>query len=221
MTDSLCVYPLKTIEYKEAWQRQASLFEAMLSQKIQGKQASLGHLLFCEHPPVFTLGKNGKKENLLVSEDLLGKEGIQLFQTDRGGDITYHGYGQLVLYPILDLDHLKIGLREYVYLLEEVIIRSLAEMDMLAQRIKGASGIWIGEQKKICAIGIRASKGITMHGLALNVNTYLAHFAYITACGLEGKQTTSIQKEKAQAYSLSEISEWVLRHFLEVFGLDT
>ncbi len=215
--DNLTVHSFQTIPYKEAWRWQASLFEEMQSQSKENEY--IGHLIFCEHPPVFTLGKNGQKENLLVSEERLEKEQIEIFQTDRGGDITYHGYGQLVVYPILDLNKLKIGIREYVDRLEEVIIQTLQSTGIHSGRIKGASGVWIEENRKICAIGIRASRAITMHGLALNVNTHLAHFEYITACGLEGKETTSIEKEISKKIALSEISQEVLKNFISVFEL--
>lgn len=219
--NTLHIYPPQKIDYQKAWEWQTALFEEMRQYKLSHKVSPcLGHLLFCEHPPVFTIGKNGQTQNLLISKAQLEAEHIQLFETDRGGDITYHGWGQLVVYPVLDLDALKIGVRQYVYHLEEVIIQSLKEMGIEATRLVGAAGVWVAQQRKICAIGIKASRGITMHGLALNINTYLPHFEYIIACGLKDKASTSIEKELGTTFSMEEVAEIVLAQFSAIFNIE-
>ncbi len=221
-SNTLHIHPLQKIDYQKAWEWQTALFEEMRKYKLTHKVSPcIGHVLFCEHPPVFTLGKNGQTQNLLASKAQLEAESIQLLETDRGGDITYHGWGQLVVYPILDLDTLKIGVRQYVYQLEEVIIQSLKKIGLQATRVEGAAGVWVERQRKICAIGIKASRGITMHGLALNVNTYLPHFEYIVACGLKGKGTTSTEKELQKSFSVEVISEIVLEQFLTIFDIQS
>ncbi len=221
-SNTLHIHQLQKIDYQKAWEWQTALFEEMRQYKLEHKSSPyLGHLLFCEHQPVFTLGKNGLVQNLLVSKTKLIEEQIQLVETDRGGDITYHGWGQLVVYPILDLDFLKIGVRQYVYQLEEVVIQSLRKIGIEAARLEGAAGVWIAQQRKICAIGIKASKGITMHGLALNINTHLPHFEYIVACGLKDKSSTSIEKELQKSLSMEEMEKIFREKFLEVFGIGT
>lgn len=204
------IHSLESIRYADALKKQQLLFEEMLQQKNNPDRNLVGHLLFCEHPPVFTLGKNGKTNHLLIDAQTLANENIEYFPADRGGDITYHGYGQLVLYPILDLDLLKIGLRQYVHTLEQAVIQTLQLLNLPAQRLEKAAGVWLNPNEKICALGIKASRNVTMHGLALNVYTSLKHFDYIVACGLEGKKTTSILEKTGKKYPLTIIADMLL-----------
>ena len=210
-------------EYKEAWDYQEALF-ARLTATAEIRGSSAGHLLFVEHPHVYTLGKSGESANLLVNEDFLKAKGAQFFRINRGGDITYHGPGQLVGYPILDLNKLGIGVRQYVHLLEEVIIRVLAGYHIVASRLEGAAGVWIdpqipGKVRKICAIGVRASKNITMHGFAFNVNTDLSFYNYINPCGFTDKGVSSMQLELGSVVDFEEVKNKTLQKFSEVFGL--
>ena len=200
----------------------------------------LQQILLVEHPPVYTLGKSGHAENLLVGREALEAMGAQFFHIDRGGDITFHGPGQLVCYPILDLERLGIGLRAYIDALEESVIRTVAEYGIRAERIAGASGVWVGAgiaqegdhrtadgggkctpagaPRKICAIGVRSSRYITMHGFALNVTTDLRYFSYINPCGFVDKGVTSIEKETGAQPSLEEVARRFAAHFGELAG---
>jgi lipoyl(octanoyl) transferase len=208
-------------EYKTVWDYQETLF-AKLTSEADNASSLAGTLLFVEHPHVYTLGKSGKASNLLVNEDFLKSKGAQFYHINRGGDITYHGPGQLVGYPILNLNRFGIGVREYVHRLEETIIRVLAHYGIEAGRLEGASGVWIepevaGKARKICAIGVRASKNITMHGFAFNVNTDLNYYNYINPCGFTDKGVTSMQKELGSALDFEYVKKLSLKAFLEVF----
>lgn len=214
---------LKTIEYKEAWNYQQQLFDATIGHK-QNNESTENHVLFCEHPHVITKGKNSEAANVLLSEELLKMRGVSLFQIDRGGDVTYHGYGQLVGYPIFDLESLKIGLRQYIFKLEEVVIRLLAEYNILAGRLKSAAGVWIDfhdetKARKICAIGVRSSRFVTMHGFALNINTDLSYFSLINPCGFIDKGVTSMEKELGEKIDMDEVKDKCRIIFEEVFAL--
>lgn len=187
-----------------------------------------GTILLVEHPPVYTLGKSGRAENLLVDRDSLAALGAGFFHIDRGGDITFHGPGQLVCYPILDLERLGLGLRDYIGALEEAVIRTVAEYGIEAGRVVGASGVWLGEGaipggrgpvRKICAIGVRASRYITMHGLALNVATDLAWFARINPCGFADRGATSIERETGRSVAPAAVGERLLRHLGATLGV--
>lgn len=183
------------------------------------------HLVFCEHPPVFTLGKSGNISNVLISESEMESKGISFYRTNRGGDITFHGQGQIVGYPILDLEKLGTDIGLYLRNVEEVIIRTLSDFGIVAGRSKGETGVWIdadekGKERKICAIGVRCSRWITMHGFALNVNTDLSYFNHIIPCGIENKQVTSIQKELGADVDINEVKKILLKYFAEVFLLD-
>lgn len=207
-----------TIDYLEAWSRQQLIFNRLLEQKqLHLDTKGLEEIVFCEHPHVYTLGKNGKPNNLLINEDFLEKINASFHKIDRGGDITYHGSGQIVGYPILDLENYKLSLKEYIYLLEEVIIRTLAEVGIVSERLEGATGVWIEKDtpraRKICAIGVRASRYVTMHGYALNVNTNLEYYNYINPCGFVDKGVTSIQKETGITYPIEEISDLIKKYF--------
>ena len=186
------------MEYGKAWKYQEELFNEIIEAKKAGKEIS-NHLLFCEHPHVYTLGKSGQDSNLLVNNLTLKEKGVSFFRTNRGGDITYHGPGQIVGYPILDLEAFTMGIRAYIELLEESIIVLLREYGLTASRLEGASGTWLDvgspQARKICAIGVRSSRYVTMHGFAFNVNTDLDYYNYINPCGFVDKGVTSLEKE--------------------------
>ena len=193
---------LGTMEYGTAWDYQEELFNRLVEFKRapSGQERPLQYLLFCEHPHVYTLGRSGDESNLLIHEDFLKKIGATYFRTNRGGDITYHGPGQIVGYPILDLDYIGVGLKQYVTLLEESIIELLEVYGIKASPMEKATGVWLDadhpvKARKICAIGIRSSRYVTMHGFALNVSTNLEYFSYINPCGFEKKGVTSMERE--------------------------
>ncbi len=189
-------------------------------------QTSTEHrLLMVEHPPVFTLGKNGKREHVLVSEEQLEKLGIEFFHINRGGDITYHGLQQIVGYPIMDLDKFKTDLGWYLRSLEQVIIDTIAEYGLKGERSAGETGVWLEPEnpfmaRKICAMGIKCSRWITMHGFALNVNTDLSHFEYIVPCGIQGKTVTSLEKELGQKLDYQEVKDKIKKHFANIFDCE-
>lgn len=209
-----------TIEYGAAWELQKELFAAVSDARKEGSEI-MHHLLLCEHPHVYTLGKSGVEENLLVNPEFLKSIGATYFRTDRGGDITYHGYGQLVGYPILDLERLGLGLKEYVHLLEETVIDTVAEYGIDAGRLEGATGVWIEPEtaraRKICAIGVKASRFVTMHGFALNVSTDMGYFSHINPCGFIDKGVTSIVKEMGSDPGMEDVKRVYKVHFQEVF----
>lgn len=207
--------------YKEVWDYQ----EHLLQQKIKAKQTLQfkdDYLLYVEHNPVYTLGKNGKEINLLVNKDFLTDKGIEYFRINRGGDITFHGLEQLVGYPILDLDNYKTDLGWYLRSLEEVIILTIKEYGLQGERSKGETGVWLdanvkGKARKICAMGIRCSRWVTMHGFALNVNVDLNYFNFITPCGIADKKVTSIKKEIGYDVPMDEVKKRLIKNFEMVF----
>lgn len=205
--------------YGDVLQLQTKLFENNLALKNQGKLAE-NHLIFCEHQPTYTLGKHGKKENLLFDP---ASAGADFFRIDRGGDITFHGEGQLVVYPVFDLDNFGIGTATFVNLLEETIIKTLAEYGISASRLDGAPGIWVNVNsrfpKKIAAVGIKVSRHVTMHGIAINVSTDLMWFTKIVACGIADKGVTSILEETKKALSVSEVAEIFLEKFKMILSI--
>jgi len=212
---------LGTIEYATAWDCQHKLFADALSLKEKGLQAQ-SHLLFCQHPHVITIGKHGDKNNLLYQENYLKQKGVSLFQIDRGGDVTYHGPGQLVGYPIFDLESFGIGLRQYICNMEEILIRFLASYNVQAERLPGAAGVWIdtatpARTRKIAAIGVRSSRFVTMHGFALNINTDLSYFSLINPCGFTDKGVTSLEKELGHKVDVEEVKAKMKSLFEEVF----
>ena len=201
---------LGLIPYREAWDYQEKLYSGLMARKISGEKIFPGYLLFCEHPPVFTLGKSGSKENLLINEQMLAQRGIEFYRIDRGGDITFHGPGQIVGYPILDLEQLQLGIKSYIEKLEEAVILVLKEYGILAGRLPGATGVWLEPQKpsvarKICAIGVKAGRHITMHGFAFNVNTDLSYYQYINPCGFVDKGVTSMQKDLGTIQDMEKV----------------
>ena len=201
------------VPYADAWKRQTVLFEALVEAKKQGKSTD-GRIITCQHPHVYTIGRSGKEQNMLMSEQQLQRIGATYYHIDRGGDVTYHGPGQLVCYPILDLENYELGLKGYVHLLEEAVISVCASYGIPAGRVEKATGVWLDgdgpKARKICAIGVRSSHYCTMHGLALNVNTDLRYFSYINPCGFVDKGVTSLQKELGREVSFEEVRERLL-----------
>jgi len=209
------------IPYSQAYEQQKELFTIALQNKAESNTVE-NKLILCEHPPVITMGKNGLSANLLFSEKTLKEKNVELYQVDRGGDITYHGPGQLVGYPIFDLESFHIGLKEYIHRMEEVIIRTVALLGIKAERLDGATGVWIdtgiaGKARKIAAIGVRSSRYITMHGFALNVNTDLSYFRLINPCGFTDKGVTSIEKETGHIQDMNVIKESLKTNFEQLF----
>lgn len=216
-------------EYKETWDRQEELLKGIVDIKRVNGRLPEGQyvktpnwLIFVEHPHVYTLGKSGDEKNLLLNYIQLQAKEATFFRTDRGGDITYHGPGQIVGYPIIDLENFGIGLRQYIYNIEEAIIRALAEYGIEAGRDPKATGVWIDVGKpsarKICAIGVKSSRFVTMHGFALNVNTDLEYFKHINPCGFTDKAVTSIEKELGEKQDFEKAKAIVLTKLLELFG---
>lgn len=213
-------------DYKETWDLQQQLFQSIIDIKSLNKKQNTqtptpNYFLFVEHPHVYTLGKSGKIEHLLASQNELSAQGATFYKIDRGGDITYHGFGQIVGYPILDLDNFFTDIHKYLRFLEEVIIRTLAEYGIKSERSQGETGVWLDVgtpfARKICAMGVRSSRWVTMHGFALNVNTDLGYFDKIIPCGIKDKAVTSLQSELGRLIPLEEVKEKIKKHFLELF----
>lgn len=215
---------LGTVPYKEAWDFQENLMKQKVSKKIDtaNNEVIQNHLLVCRHPHVYTLGMHGNQENLLLNSVALQEKGIEFYKTNRGGDITYHGPGQLVAYPILDLEQFGSSIKIYLRLLEEVIIKTISDFGIEAGRIDGVTGVWIDPEnrnaRKICAMGVRCSHWISLHGLALNVNTDLNYFKNIVPCGITDKGVTSIAVELGRVIDENEITEIFIEKFGEVFN---
>ncbi|MFI5134119.1 MAG: lipoyl(octanoyl) transferase LipB [Chitinophagales bacterium] len=232
---------LGQMDYKTAWDYQESLLKENVRRKslvyslesgvnedllptADSRLPTQHYLLFVEHPPVYTLGKSGNLENVLINEEMRTKKGIEFFHTNRGGDITFHGPGQIVSYPILDLEKFTTDIGKYLRNIEEVMIRTLAEYNIKGDRSPGETGVWIdpdvkGKERKIGAIGVRSSRWITMHGFAFNVNTDLNYFNYIVPCGIGNKQVTSLEKELGKKVDFEEAKEKVKRNFEKVFDV--
>jgi lipoyl(octanoyl) transferase len=234
---------LGLIEYKAAWDLQEKLLKENVDIKSSNKllisieqdddgrpttddqQITTHYLILCEHPPVYTLGKSGHIENLLLQDEEIESRGIQFFKTNRGGDITFHGPQQIVGYPILDLERFYTDIGRYLRELEEIIIRTLAIYNIKGERSNGETGVWIdvgipGKERKICAMGVRCSRWITMHGFALNVNTELDYFNNIIPCGIQNKQVTSMEKELGSKLDFEEVKEKLKKSFEEVFNIE-
>ncbi len=221
---------LGTMPYRQAWDLQESLLQENLELKkaaagLQAVPATRHHLLFVEHPPVYTLGKSGKEEHILISAAEREREGIEYYPTNRGGDITYHGPGQIVGYPILDLEKFRTDIGYYLRNLEEVMIRVLAEYGLKGDRSPGETGVWLdpdrkGHERKICAMGVRCSRWITMHGFAFNVNTPLHYFDRIIPCGIQDKAVTSLEKELGAPLPFETVKAQVKQKFEEVFDVE-
>lgn len=218
-------------DYKETWDYQEKVFQNIVNKK-KGNAVSepgsdepgYGTLIFVEHPHVYTLGKSGSESNLLLNFIQLQAKEASFYKIDRGGDITYHGPGQIVGYPILDLERIGIGLRRYIWLLEESVIRTLSGYGIPATRLEGEAGVWLdpeiqGKTRKICAIGVRASKFVTMHGFAFNVNTNLEYFNYINPCGFTDKGVTSMEKELGVKQDMEGVKSSLKENLMEIFNL--
>lgn len=220
---------LGIIDYKKAWDIQEKYLKGIIDIKVFNRKISDSehkktphYLLFCEHPPVVTLGRSGSMDNLLFNESFLAQRGVQFYKNNRGGDITFHGPEQIVGYPILDLDHFFTDIHKYMRLLEEIIIRTIAEYGIKGERLQGATGVWIdvglkGRERKICAMGVKCSRWVTMHGFALNVNTDLSYFDLINPCGFIDKGVTSMEKELKRKIDLDEVRGILKKHFSELF----
>ena len=220
------------IDYAECWDYQRRLFDALVARKaclrrdsaapcqtpIEVEEgAEAGYLITCQHPNVYTLGKSGKASNLLVDQNFLDRINATFYKIDRGGDVTYHGPGQLVVYPILDLERIGISLREYIYMAEQSVIDTIAEWGVVGERSEGATGVWIAAGggrplRKICAVGVRSSHWVTMHGLGFNISTDLRYFGYINPCGFTDRGVTSLSAEVGRPIEVSEVESVLLRH---------
>ena len=206
-------------EYQAAWDYQEDLLRETVKVKAGIENAETSHyLLFVEHPPVYTLGKSGKEDHVLIDETTRLSKGIEFYRTNRGGDITFHGPGQIVGYPILDLEKFYTDIGKYLRNLEEMIILTLQEYGIKAGRSSGETGVWI-DDRKICAIGVRTSRWVTMHGFAFNVKTDLSYFNHIIPCGIPDKQVTSLEKELGREVDISEVKQLVKRNFEKVFDV--
>lgn len=223
---------LGLIDYQQAWDYQTSLFNSILEVKSKNRTAvdsdqliTDNFLLFCEHPHVYTLGKSGNEDHLLIKKEELSAIGATYHHINRGGDITYHGPGQLVGYPILDLENFFTDIHQYMRLLEEAVIQTLAEFNITAGRVKGLTGVWLGiddpgKQRKICAMGVKTSRWVTLHGFALNVNTDLTYFDKMIPCGIQDKSVTSMQKELKSVVDLDIVKRILKEKLAELFNMD-
>lgn len=221
---------LGTQDYQPTWDYQEELLKKNLETKISNREhpenqkMTDNHLLFVEHPHVYTLGKSGHEENLLANQDKLKEINATYVKVNRGGDITYHGYGQIVGYPILDLENFYTDIHRYMRDLEEVIIRTIAEYGLKGERSQGETGVWLDVGKpyarKICAMGVKASRWVTIHGFALNVNTDMKYFEYIIPCGITDKQVTSLKRELEKDVDIEEVKSKIKKHFTDVFDCE-
>ncbi|MCH1612578.1 MAG: lipoyl(octanoyl) transferase LipB [Flavobacteriales bacterium] len=221
---------LGLIDYKQCWDYQTKLFDATVQLKIQSRKfpdnsvSTKNHLIFCEHPHVYTLGKSGDLKNLLIDGQKRREKNISFYKINRGGDITYHGPGQLVVYPILDLDYFFSDIHKYLRLLEESVILTLQDYGVAGQRIEGLTGVWVDDKKetprKICAIGVKCSRWVTMHGIGFNINSNLDYFNHIVPCGIEDKSVTSLQKETNQEIDMKVLKLRFKKNFKILFGIN-
>ncbi len=222
---------LGSIEYKDAWDYQEKTFAEYLKIKAQNRDLPIdkqieieGKVLFCEHPHVYTLGKSGEQNNLLINDEFLNKIHASYFKTNRGGDITYHGPGQIVGYPLIDLERFNLQVKQYIANLEQSIILTLKEFGIESERLEGATGVWLdvgtNKVRKICAIGVKASRFITMHGFAFNVNTNLEYFNHINPCGFVDKGVTSMEKELGKRMDIEKVKDVLKEKMEEVFGMN-
>jgi lipoyl(octanoyl) transferase len=220
---------LGLLDYKQCWDMQEKVFENVVARKVRNRdlpshqqEETQHHFFFVEHPHVYTLGKSGHEEHLLLNEDQLEEKNASYYKINRGGDITYHGPGQIVGYPILDLDHFFTDIHKYLRLLEETIILTLAEYGIKSGRSEGETGVWLDADnpvraRKICAMGVRCSRWVTMHGFALNVNCDLNYFGNIIPCGIKDKAVTSMKQETGKEIPLAEVKEKIKKHFSALF----
>lgn len=223
---------LGKIDYKQAWDYQADVFNRVLAVKAENRtrsddqqQHTDNYVIFCEHPHVFTLGKSGNADHMLIPKDVLARIGATFHHINRGGDITYHGPGQIVGYPILDLENFFTDIHKYMRALEEAVIQTLAEYSIVAGRIPGLTGVWLDADstrraRKICALGVKTSRWVTMHGFAFNVNTDLEYFNHIVPCGINDKAVTSMEKELGKAVAMHEVEAVLKEKFAAQFGIE-
>ena len=220
---------LGLIDYKEAWDYQTELFDETVKIKLSNRTSGLliqtkNYLLFCEHPNVFTLGKSGSEEHLLLNENSLKAREAQYYKINRGGDITYHGPGQIVAYPIFDLDYFFSDIHKYLRYLEEAVILSLKEFNIEAGRVEGLTGVWIDSHlptaRKICAMGVKCSRWVTMHGIALNVNADLSYFNNIIPCGISDKAVTSMEKELGKIIDVESVKKILKFNLAKIFDYE-
>lgn len=232
MSYSVLYQDIGVRDYEDTWKMQENIFRELIDSKLHKYQSTpadtnsgAGTLIFVEHPHVYTLGKNGSDNNLLIDYIQLQAGNARYYKTDRGGDITYHGPGQIVGYPIFDLERIGIGLKEYVYRLEEAMIMTISHFGIAGTRLEGAAGVWLGSDnkgkaRKICAIGVKASRYVTMHGFAFNVNTDLTYFSYINPCGFTDKGVTSLEKELGGKQDFAEVKLLVKNNLQKLFDLE-
>jgi len=229
MNKNIQLKDLKIKDYKETWDYQTALLQEIVAVKIDNRRnekqhQTENHFLFVEHPHVYTLGKSGDLSNLLLNEKQLEEKGATFYKINRGGDITYHGPGQIVGYPILDLENFFTDIHKYLRLLEEAIILTIAEYGLKGARSDGETGVWLGAgtpfARKICALGIRSSRWVTMHGFALNVNTNLGYFDNIIPCGIRGKAVASMEAELGRKLDIEEVKGKILKHFKVLFEVE-
>jgi lipoyl(octanoyl) transferase len=220
------------IDYKQAWEKQEHIFSDKTNAKLELRKQGIAettsisnHLIFCEHPHVYTLGKSGSVSNLLVNDKQLEEIHAQFYPINRGGDITYHGPGQIVVYPIFDLEQFFTDIHKYLRTLEEAVIETLSEYDLKGERFEGYTGVWLDSHnehkaRKICAMGVRCSRWVTMHGLAFNVNSDLSYFKHIVPCGIDDKEVTSMQKELGFKLNMEEVKSKLNTHLCRLFDID-
>ena len=231
MTVSKVIFKdLGLIDYKKCWDYQTKLFENTVQQKIhnrknlENKVETKNYLIFCEHPHVYTLGKSGSENNLLINSNELENNEASFYKINRGGDITYHGPGQLVVYPIFDLDHFFTDIHKYLRFLEEAVILTLQEYGIISERVDGLTGVWIEggtkNARKICAIGVKSSRWVTMHGIGFNINSNLKYFNYIVPCGINDKAVTSIKKELGKEINMNELKQKLKINLANIFNYD-
>lgn len=226
-TPRVQIKDLGLIDYKEAWDLQESLLKEGVDLKIANRTSEtaflpVNHILLCEHPHVYTLGKSGKQEHLLLDDEKLLDVSATYYKINRGGDITYHGPGQLVMYPILDLEQFFTDIHKYMRFLEEVVINTLMDYGIHADRYEGLTGVWIEPNtpgaRKICAMGVKCSRWITMHGIGFNINSDLSYFGHIVPCGIDDKAVTSLEKELGRKVPMDEVKQKLIHHMSKVFG---
>lgn len=223
MTKEVLYRDLGLIDYGECWALQEQIFENLIDDKKRGANSAQQTLILCEHPNVYTIGKSGNESNVLITQEFLKTIDATLYHIDRGGDVTYHGPGQLVGYPILDLEQEGISLREYIHSIEQIIIEVVDEFGIEAGRMDGAAGVWLQRvgmpPKKICAIGVRSSRFVTMHGFALNVNSDLSYFNYINPCGFTDRGVTSIQNELGEKVNMERVKALIIDRFEKIINV--
>ena len=225
-------FDLGLIDYKDGWDRQTELFQKILAVKSENRnlpnneqRTTNNYLVFCEHPHVYTLGKSGDENNLLIKKEELSTIGATYYHINRGGDITYHGPGQLVVYPVIDLENFFTDIHQYMRLLEEAVIQTLKEFKIESGRIAGLTGVWLDKDhktkaRKICAMGVKTSRWVTLHGLALNVNTDLSYFNHMIPCGITDKAVTSLDKELSRSVDMTEVKSILKKKMGELFRME-